>query len=64
MNKDSNKKYTRISLIAYFLKGSKRFFAWGVIFSLAAAFLDMVTPKLVQYTVDEVLKEQLLQMCP
>ncbi len=45
-------------MIAYFLKGSKRFFALGVILSLAAAFLDMISPKLVQYTVDEVLKEE------
>ncbi|MBR5420464.1 MAG: ABC transporter ATP-binding protein [Lachnospiraceae bacterium] len=36
-------------------KGSKRFFAAGILFSLLAAFLDMVTPKLVQYTVDGVL---------
>ncbi len=45
-------------MIAYFLKGSKRFFACGVLLSLAAAFLDMISPKLVQYTVDEVLKEE------
>ena len=58
MDNNSNEKYTRFSLIAYFLKGSKRFFAWGVICSLMAAFLDMVNPKLVQYTVDEVLQEE------
>lgn len=45
-------------MLAYFLKGSKRFFALGVMLSLAAAFLDMINPKLVQYTVDEVLKEE------
>ncbi len=45
-------------MIAYFIKGSKRFFALGVILSLLAAFLDMISPKLVQYTVDEVLKEE------
>ena len=45
-------------MIAYFLKGSKRFFALGIFLSLAAAFLDMISPKLVQYTVDEVLKEE------
>ncbi len=45
-------------MIAYFLKGSKRFFACGVLLSLFAAFLDMISPKLVQYTVDEVLKEE------
>ena len=50
--------YSRSSMIAYFLRGSKRFFALGVVLSLAAAFLDMINPKLVQYTVDEVLKEE------
>lgn len=56
--KSGSEKYTRFSMIAYFLRGSKRFFACGVLLSLLAAFLDMISPKLVQYTVDEVLKEE------
>ena len=43
---------SRSAMIVYFLKGSKRFFALGVVFSLMVAFLDMVSPKIVQYTVD------------
>ena len=58
MNKERIIKFNRVSMIAYFIKGSKRFFALGVILSLLAAFLDMISPKLVQYTVDEVLKEE------
>ncbi len=56
--KGGSEKYTRVSMIAYFLKGSKRFFAMGIILSMMAAFLDMIGPKLVQYAVDEVLKEE------
>ena len=58
MNKESTKKFNRVSMIAYFIKGSKRFFALGVFLSLSAAFLDMISPKLVQYTVDEIIKEE------
>ncbi|MCR4585123.1 MAG: ABC transporter ATP-binding protein/permease [Lachnospiraceae bacterium] len=58
MNKESTKKFNRVSMIAYFIKGSKRFFALGVFLSLSAAFLDMINPKLVQFTVDEILKEE------
>ena len=36
-------------------RSCKRYFAAAVLFSIAAAFLDMLTPKLVQYTVDHVL---------
>ncbi len=36
-------------------RSCKRYFAAAILFSIAAAFLDMLTPKLVQYTVDHVL---------
>ncbi|MCR5250028.1 MAG: ABC transporter ATP-binding protein/permease [Lachnospiraceae bacterium] len=36
-------------------KSCKRYFFLGVVFSLFAAFLDMINPKVVQYTVDCVL---------
>ncbi|MCR5282449.1 MAG: hypothetical protein K6E18_03695, partial [Lachnospiraceae bacterium] len=49
------KDYDRLSMVAYFLKGSKRFFALGVICSLIVAFLDMLGPKVVQYTIDEII---------
>lgn len=46
---------TRTGTVLYFLKGSKALFALGVFCSLLAAFLDMIGPKIVQYTVDDVL---------
>jgi len=42
-------------MVAYFLRGSKRFFAMGIICSVTVAFLDMIGPKIVQYTVDHIL---------
>lgn len=43
---------TKTSLVLFFLKGSILLFAAGVIFSMAVAFLDMINPKIIQYTVD------------
>ncbi|WP_408070836.1 ABC transporter ATP-binding protein [Butyrivibrio sp. JL13D10] len=43
---------TKTSLVLFFLKGSIGLFIAGVIFSMAVAFLDMVNPKIIQYTVD------------
>lgn len=46
---------SKLETIRVFLKGSKRFFICAVICSILVAFLDMVSPKVVQYTVDYVL---------
>lgn len=43
---------TKTSLVLFFLKGSILLFTAGVIFSMAVAFLDMINPKIIQYTVD------------
>ncbi|WP_026660547.1 ABC transporter ATP-binding protein [Butyrivibrio sp. AC2005] len=43
---------TKASLVLFFLKGSTLLFIIGIIFSMAVAFLDMVNPKIIQYTVD------------
>ncbi len=43
---------TRAGLMFYFLKGSIGLFAGGIIFSMLVAFLDMINPKIIQYTVD------------
>lgn len=39
-------------MIIYFLKGSLKYFLLGVLFSMMVAFLDMINPKIIQYTVD------------
>ncbi|MBR3516915.1 MAG: ABC transporter ATP-binding protein [Lachnospiraceae bacterium] len=59
MTEDNTKnQYTRVSMVAYFLKGNKRFFALGILCSLLVAFLDMLGPKIVQYTVDHIIGDE------
>ena len=43
---------TRSSMVLFFLRGSLHFFFYGIIGSLIVAFLDMINPKIIQYTVD------------
>lgn len=43
---------TRSSMVLFFLRGSLHFFFLGIICSLFVAFLDMINPKIIQYTVD------------
>ena len=50
---NENKKFpTRGGLVLYFLKGSIGLFIVATIFSMVVAVLDMVSPKIIQYTVD------------
>jgi ATP-binding cassette subfamily B protein len=49
---NKNKFPTRSGLVFFFLKGSIGLFVSGIIFSMLVAFLDMVNPKIIQYTVD------------
>lgn len=49
---------SRLQTIAFFLRGSVRFFVIGVILSLLVALLDMIGPKIVQYTIDYVLGDE------
>ncbi len=48
----------RRQMVLYFLQGCKAYFAFGIICSLLAAFLDMTGPKVVQYTVDMILGDR------
>lgn len=52
MKKEFN---SRSSMILYFVKGSKRYFLSAVVFAGLCVLLDMVNPKIIQYTVDTVL---------
>lgn len=52
------KEMSRSQTIAFFLRGSIRFFVLGVILSLLVALLDMIGPKIVQYTIDYVLGDE------
>ncbi len=48
---------SRLSLIAYFLKGSAGFFILSIIFSGLCTLSDMINPKIIQYTVDHILTD-------
>lgn len=46
---------TRASLLLYFLKGNKRYFAGAIVFAALVALLDLVNPKIIEFTVDSVI---------
>ncbi len=46
------KENSKIRLIITFLQGSKKFFAFAILASLAVTVIDMVIPQVVRYTVD------------
>ena len=46
---------TRISLVLYFLKGSKKYFAQSIFFACLVSALDLVNPKILSFTVDSVI---------
>ncbi len=53
MSDYKNKRFkTGSELVLYFLEGSKKFFVFSIIFSLLVTFLDLIGPKIIQYTVD------------
>ncbi len=42
-------------LLLHFLSGSKRYFAPGLLFAVLVSLFDMISPKLISYTVDAVI---------
>ena len=46
---------TKRQMIWHFLKGSKAFFAAGMIFAALVALLDMISPKIITFAVDSVI---------
>ncbi len=49
---------TKFQMIWHFLRGAKRFFALGLTLACCSTLLDMVRPKIVEYTVDGILGEK------
>ena len=43
---------TKTSLILYFLQGAKRYFALSLLFAAMVSLLDMISPKIISFTVD------------
>lgn len=45
----------RTAMIAWFLRGSGRYFAWSMFFSAIVALADLIVPKIIQYTADDLI---------
>ena len=48
----------RVKTLLYFLEGSKRWFALGVLFSMLVSFFNLLNPRIIGYTVDFVLGQE------
>ena len=61
--KDRNLAYPdRVSLVMFFLQGSKRYFALAILFAALVSLIDLVNPKIIQFTVDAVIGNSLPSM--
>lgn len=49
---------TKLSMILYFLHGSKRYFFASVLFSTLASLFDLINPRIIGYTVDSLLLKE------
>lgn len=57
-NKQNDNKFSRAAMIAYFLKGSTRFFVISVLSSFILSVLQMITPRIVSVTVDSIIGDR------
>lgn len=55
MNKQ--KQFTKVGLMLYFLKGSKKFFVGSILMAGLMSMFDLVNPKIIGYTVDTVIND-------
>ena len=49
---------TKTTLVLFFLEGSKRFFALGILMTSLVSLTDFINPKIIGYTVDTVLGQE------
>lgn len=47
-----------LSLILYFLKGSRGYFALSMMFAATVSFLDMLLPRMISFTVDSIISDK------
>lgn len=52
----------RVSLVMFFLKGSKRYFTLAILFAALVSLIDLVNPKIIQFTVDAVIGDSAASM--
>lgn len=49
---------TGISLILYFLKGSKKYFVLSIIFACLVSLFDLINPKIINFVVDSIIDDE------
>lgn len=49
---------TKLEMVLFFLKGSKKYFVGAIIFACLVSLFDMINPKIISYTVDTVLGDK------
>ncbi|MFA5562160.1 MAG: ABC transporter ATP-binding protein [Eubacteriales bacterium] len=49
------KRFSKSSMLLFFLRGSKRFFVAAVLFSFTLTLLEMLIPQIVSFTIDSVI---------
>ncbi|MBR1781177.1 MAG: ABC transporter ATP-binding protein [Oscillospiraceae bacterium] len=55
---EPNTPLTRSGMLFGFLRGAKRYFILGILFACLSTLMDMARPKIIEFTVDQVLGEQ------
>ncbi|MBQ9048673.1 MAG: ABC transporter ATP-binding protein [Solobacterium sp.] len=56
MKNEKNVQFrTRLDMVLYFLRGSKRYFVLSVIFACLVSLFDLINPKIIGYTIDSVI---------
>ena len=53
------KEYTKKEMLTEFLKGSKRYFVYAFFFTTLSSLVEMIRPKIIEYTVDGILDNEL-----
>ncbi len=53
---------TNLSLIMYFLQGCKKYFVFSAMFTLLMSALELISPRIIAYTVDSVLGDKPAQL--
>lgn len=46
---------TQLSLVLYFLEGSKKYFVLSIIFAVLSSLFDLINPKIIGFTVDAII---------
>lgn len=55
MKHRNRKTYTKVGMTAFFLKGSMRYFVYGILGSFAVSLLEMLMPQVTRFAVDSVI---------